>query len=87
MTGRGPFYDFEGVKVRAARWIERTIEDGLKGEITVDEWNRVVDLLKHYDGYVVVHALIAAVAYKMAMETHGSAVPPFYYQGERKHCH
>jgi hypothetical protein len=36
MTGRGPFYDFEEVKVRAARWIERTIEDGLKGEM--DMW-------------------------------------------------
>jgi hypothetical protein len=34
---------------------------------------------------VVVHALIAAVAYKMAMETNGRVVPPFHYQVERKH--
>lgn len=49
MTGRGPFYDFEEVKVRAARWIERTIEDGLKGEAhgrRVESGGRSVEALR-----------------------------------------
>lgn len=73
-------YDFEEVKRTAARMVELTIEEGLKGEISVDEWNQVADLLKRCGSNVVVHALIAAITYKMAMKQVGRADPPFHYQ-------
>ena len=77
-NGRG--YDFEEVKRTAARMVERIIEDCLNGEIPDVEWNRVTDLLKRYDLSVVVHALIAAITYRMDMEKNRRVTPPFHYQ-------
>jgi hypothetical protein len=81
---RGP-YDFKEVKRTVARYVARTIEEGLAESIPLDEWYEAANLLKRYDLNVVVHALIAAITHKMAMKKNGCAVPPFHYQdGERK---